>query len=171
MVRALAPELPRHHTPHATLRCHLESVDQARAAALAVAAVTPPFTLRVGGAVLRCGVHYTADAPASDTCRAVHAEVSGAGFEPACRAAAAALGVPFAPHEAHISLAYRYGDEYTDDEVRALDTAAAAAGGPACEFVVDRIAVATTTGLWPTWTVLEDVPLCAAAPAEEMLAQ
>jgi hypothetical protein len=97
----------------------------------------------------------------------VHAVVSGEGFAPAWRAAAAALGEEEAEHHApHVSLCYRYGPPYSHAEVAALD--AAAAGDSACAFVVERIAIATTHGLWPTWDVLEEIPLrgVEAAPAE-----
>jgi hypothetical protein len=111
-----------------------------------------------------------------DTCRAVHAAVSGAGFAPAWRAATAALLGPSScahdaalsePHAPHVSLAYRYGAPYSASEVAALH--ALASGDSACAFVVDRIVVATTRGTWPEWVALEEVHLtgdAAAAPAE-----
>jgi hypothetical protein len=170
LVQRLAPELPAHHTPHATLRCHLATVEQARAVAAAVAAVTAPFQLRVGASVEACHVSYAPEETAPCTpCRAVHAAVHGAAFEPACRAAAAALGeAVFTPHAAHVSLAYRYGAPYTPAEVAALD--ALAAGASACAFLVDRIAVATTRGLWPEWAILEELPLLGGQPQHGALA-
>jgi hypothetical protein len=177
LVARLAPTLPCHHTPHATLRCHLGSVAEARAVAATVAAAVAPFELRVAAAVEACHVHYTPAADAgADTCRAVHATVSGAGFAPAWRVATAALRGSSAaddaahePHAPHVSLAYRYGAPYSVEEVAELH--ALAAGDSECAFVVDRIVVATTRGLWPTWEALEEIPLrggsdAEAAPAE-----
>lgn len=187
--RRLSPQQPFHHPPHATLICHLRSLQQARAVAHAVAAATPPFHMTVGGRVQACHVRYAAPgddvdriADAAEDCRAVHAAATGAGFEAACRAAHAAAaawhlasGGPgeapaaFRPHAGHISLAYRYAAaEFSAAEVEALD--AAAAGAAACCFVADRVVVASVHGAWPEWRVIEALPMrgadWTAAPAE-----
>ena len=190
--RRLSPELPRHHPPHATIRCHLSSIQQARAVAAAVAAASPPIALSVAPRVEACRVRYAAPGaadgktrppPPSVDCRAVHAAGNGAGFEAACRAAHAAAVAwhlaaggadaeapgAFAPHDCHFSLAYRYAAaEYSVAEVARMD--AAANGAAACCFVADRVVVASTHGPWPDWRVIEAVPMraadWAAAPAE-----
>ena len=190
--RRLSPELRRHHPPHATIRCHLSSIQQARAVAAAVAAASPPIALSVAPRVEACRVRYATpgeredcitDAPPAVDCRAVHAAGSGAGFEAACRAAhaaavawhlaagGAAAEAPgaFAPHDCHFSLAYRYAAaEYSAAEVARMD--AAADGAAACCFVADRVVVASAHGPWPDWRVIEAVPMraadWAAAPAE-----
>jgi hypothetical protein len=189
--RRLSPQLAKHHPPHATLICHLRSLQQARAVAHAVAASTPPFAMTVGGRVQACHVRYAAPgddveciADAAEDCRAVHAAATGAGFEAACRAAhaaaaawhlasgwadAAAPPAAFRPHAGHISLAYRYAAaEFSAAEVEALD--AAAAGAPACCFVADRVVVASVHGAWPEWRVIESLAMrgadWTAAPAE-----
>ncbi len=157
VVSRLAPWLPKHHTPHATLRCHLASVPQARAVALAVAAVTAPFTLRVSAVVEACHVHYAPE-EADDHCRAVHAVVSGDGFLPALSVASRALRESvFTPHTPHISLAYRYGAPYTAEEVANLH--ATAAGESAIDFRVESLTIASCHGLWHDWRVLEEIPL------------
>ena len=191
--RRLNPELPRHFPPHATLRCHLASIQQARAVAAAVAAATPAIAMSVSPRVEACRVRYASPRRAGDCiaappdaavdCRAVHAAGSGAGFEAACRAAHAAAVAwhlaaggaeaeapgAFAPHECHFSLAYRYAAaEYSAAEVARMD--AAADGAAACCFVADRVVVASAHGTWPDWRIIEAVPMraadWAAAPAE-----
>ena len=158
VIQRLTPGLPAYHTPHTTLRCHLDSVQSARAVARAVAEAIAPFTLRVSGAVEVCNVVY-APGEAEDCCQAVHAAVAAAPeFHRALRLASAALReATFEPHVPHVSLAYRYGSPLNAEEVAELN--ALARGQSACSFNVDRLCIATCRGMWPDWRVLEEVPL------------